>query len=155
MGEVARISEQLRRAYEGEAWHGPSVREVIDGVTAEVAAARPLPAAHSIWEITLHILAWEDIARRRMQGETVNPTAEQDWPPTPEATPDAWEDTKRRLDHGHHALRAAIAALNDDALDTPVGNNRSSPYVLAHGVIQHDLYHAGQIAMLKKTAGKT
>ena len=79
--ETSRIADQLRRAFDGEAWHGPAVLEILHGVTAADAAARPLPRGHNIWEIALHIAVWDDVARRRMAGEIVQPTPEEDWPP--------------------------------------------------------------------------
>ena len=67
MTEVQRIREQFQRAFNGEAWHGPSVLKILDGVTAQQAAAHPIPGAHSIWELTLHIAAWENACRRRLE----------------------------------------------------------------------------------------
>ena len=78
--ETSRIADQLRRAFEGEAWHGSSVLEILSGVNAASAAARPLPRSHRIWEIALHIAVWDDAARRRMAGEVVQPTPDEDWP---------------------------------------------------------------------------
>ena len=148
--EAARIAEQLTRAYEGGAWHGPAVREVLAGVTAEAAAARPIPGAHSIWEIVQHITVWEDVVRRRLEGETVNPTDAEDWPRVTDTGAAAWSATLARLERGNRALRDTVARLDDRLLDQPPAGSKSLRYVLAHGAVQHDLYHAGQIALLKK-----
>jgi len=150
--EGARIAEQLARAYEGGAWHGPAVREVLAGITAESAAARPIPGAHSIWEIVLHIGVWEDVVRRRLEGESVNPSDAEDWPRVTDTSPAAWNATLARLERGNHALRDTIARLDDRLLDQPPAGSKTLRYVLAHGAVQHDLYHAGQIAVLKKNA---
>ncbi|MBI3696187.1 MAG: DinB family protein, partial [Acidobacteria bacterium] len=91
MSEIQRIEDQLKRALQGEAWHGPSILELLAGVTATQAGAKPLPGAHSIWEIVLHITAWVDAARRRVEGEEAKLSAEQDWPPVRETTERAWE----------------------------------------------------------------
>ncbi|HLG17528.1 MAG TPA: DinB family protein [Blastocatellia bacterium] len=150
MGEVGRINDQLKRAFEGTAWHGPSLREVLDDVTAAKASARPLAGAHTIWEIVLHIAVWEDVARRRIEGETVEPTTEQDWAAVTATTEAAWSAALDSLRAGHMKLRSSVAALSDSQLAEIAPGCEYNIYFLLHGVIQHDLYHAGQIAILKK-----
>jgi uncharacterized damage-inducible protein DinB len=148
--EVTRIADQLARAHEGNAWHGPSLDEVLAGVTAEQAAARPIPNAHTIWEIVHHLAAWEDIVRQRLEGAlTIDVTPEVDWPPVADTSPEAWERAHARLADGHRRLQRTLAGMKDADLakKTPKG---TSYYGLAHGVIQHGLYHAGQIALLRK-----
>ncbi len=148
--EVHRIEEQLKRAFEGSAWHGPAVREVLQGVTAAKAEAKPLPGVHSIWEIVLHIAAWEDVVRRRVNGEPVDLTPAEDWPAVRETGDAAWTDALAALKSRHLALRRTVARLSDARLKEEVPGMEYSHYHLVHGVIQHDLYHAGQIAILKK-----
>jgi len=152
MTEIERILDQLKRAYEGNAWHGPSVREVLAGVTAEQGAARPLANAHSIWELTHHIAVWENAGRRRLGGDRaqIDISSPQDWPPAGDTSEAAWEQARAALDRGHQAFVDAIASLDESRLDEPIIEGMSSVYVTLHGIIQHDLYHAGQIAMLKK-----
>ena len=152
MTEIERILDQLKRAYEGNAWHGPSVREVLAGVTADQAAARPLRNTHSIWELTHHIAVWEDAGRRRLGGDPaqIAISTPEDWPPPDDKSEAAWEQAKAALDRGHEAFRRAIAQVDESRLDEPIVEGLSSVYVTLHGIIQHDLYHAGQIAMLKK-----
>lgn len=153
MTEIERILDQLKRAYEGNAWHGPSVKEVLAEVTAEQAHARPLTNAHSIWELVRHIAVWEDVGRRRLEGDRaqIEISSPEDWPPPEDASEAAWEQAKAVLDRGHKALVKAIARVSESRLDEPVFEGMSTVYVTLHGVIQHDLYHAGQIAMLKKS----
>ena len=154
--ETLRIADQLRRAFEGEAWHGPSLLEILRGVSAAGAAARPLPKSHRIWEIVLHIAVWDDAARRRMAGEVVQPTPEQDWPAVGETSPAAWERTLDHLKRTHDALVEAVAAFSDARLlDRVPGKEPDfySFYYMLHGIVQHELYHAGQIALLKKAVG--
>jgi uncharacterized damage-inducible protein DinB len=151
MSETQRIADQLKRAYEGKAWHGPAVREVLAGVTASQAAARPLPRAHSIWEIALHIAVWEDLARRRLAGERLVeiPDAE-DWPAVRDPSESAWQQTLETLARGNRALRDAILAFPESRLGENPAGKQHSYYIELHGAVQHDLYHAGQIALLKK-----
>ncbi len=148
--EIDRIDDQLKRAFEGEAWHGPSVLEVLDGVTAGRAAARPVAGAHSIWEVVHHIAAWEEITRRRLNGEAVVAAPDVDWPPVKDESEVAWQTSLKALADGHHALRVAVSGFDDTQLSQTVTGTNYSVYFLLHGVIQHDLYHAGQIAVLKK-----
>jgi uncharacterized damage-inducible protein DinB len=152
MTEIERILDQLKRAYEGNAWHGPSVKEVLNGVTAAQAHARPLPNAHTIYELVRHIAVWEDVGRRRLQGDPAEfvVSSPEDWPPPDDLSEAAWEQAKAALDRGHQSLIDAIARVAESSLDEPILAGKSSVYVTLHGVIQHDLYHAGQIAMLKK-----
>ena len=148
--EVTRIEDQLKRSFEGGAWHGPSLMEALQGVTAAKAAAKPLSAAHSIWEIVFHVTAWEDAVRRRLGGEPVELTPAEDWPAVRETGDAAWTKTLAALRAGHDALRRSVARLSDARLKEEVPGMDYSHYHLVHGVIQHDLYHAGQIAILKK-----
>ncbi len=152
MTEMERILDQLKRAFEGNAWHGPSVREALFGVTASQAHARPLANAHSIWELVQHIAVWEDVGRRRLAGDRaqIEISSPADWPPAEDTNEVAWEKAKAVLDRGHEALREAITRVDESRFDEPILEGMSTVYVTLHGVIQHDLYHAGQIAMLKK-----
>ena len=152
MTEIERILDQLNRAYEGNAWHGPSVREALAGTTAEQAHARPLANAHSIWDLVHHIAVWENVGRRRLAGDraAIEISSPEDWPPADDQSEAAWEQAKAALDRGHQALVEAIANVSGSRLDEPIFEGMSTVYVTLHGVIQHDLYHAGQIAMLKK-----
>jgi uncharacterized damage-inducible protein DinB len=148
--EIERIEDQLKRSFEGEAWHGPSVLEILDGVTAEQAAARPLPAAHSIWEIVAHIAAWERACLRRLAGDRAQLPPEEDWPAVSDTREEAWDLIRAEAREGNKELRLGISRLQDERLDQPIIEGMPSIYATLHGVIQHDLYHAGQIAILKK-----
>jgi uncharacterized damage-inducible protein DinB len=150
MPEVKRIASLLRRAYEGKAWHGPSLRELLDGVTAGQAAARPIARAHSIWEIVLHISAWESAVLKSIEGEYVEVPDEGDWPAVEDASDAGWRLTLATLEGKHMKLRDAVARLEDAGLSGPLAEGKPSAYFALHGVIQHTLYHAGQIALLKK-----
>jgi uncharacterized damage-inducible protein DinB len=150
MKEVERITDQLQRAFRGEAWHGPAVMEILEGITSQQAAARLGNAVHSIWEIALHIAAWERAGLMRLQGDRAQLPTEEDWPAVNEASEPAWKQTRRALEQGHEKLVHAISHLDESRLDEPIIEGMSSVYVTLHGIIQHSLYHAGQIAILKK-----
>ena len=154
MTELDRIRDQFRRAFEGEAWHGPSVLALLDGVTAQQAAAHPIPGAHSIWELTLHIAAWERACLRRLNGDPAQLTDTEDWEPVNDTSDAAWETTKQHLIDNHRELLDAISRVDESRLNESIYVDPNIPfssvYVTLHGVVQHDLYHAGQIAIVKK-----
>lgn len=152
MSETSRIVEQLHRAYHGPAWHGPALAEILSGVTAQAAARRPFPGAHTIWEIVLHIAAWESAVTRRLQGDEIPALPpEQDWPAVREASDAGWRRALDTLAEAQRKLEADIAGLEDARLKEKVlGDRPYSIYTMLHGVVQHNLYHAGQIALLKK-----
>lgn len=150
MSEINRIVDQMDRAFSGEAWHGPSLQAVIEGVSAEEASKHPVRNGHSIWELVNHVAAWNSIVRRRLMGEVVAVTPEIDWPPVWEATDVAWKRTLEQLTECRALLRKVVAGLADDQLRERVPDEEYTNYFMLHGLIQHDLYHAGQIAILKK-----
>ena len=154
MREVERIADQLKRAHEGGAWHGPSIGELLADVSAGQAASRPVEGAHSIWELVEHIEAWERAILRRLGGDPAQIyNTEEDWPPTRDASEDAWQQTRKKLADTDAALRDAALRLDDAQLDEPIIAEMSSRYVSLHGAVQHTLYHAGQIALVKKALG--
>lgn len=153
MSETTRIADQLRRAFGGEAWHGDSVLEILDSVTAAQAAARPIKQAHSIWELVLHIAAWDSAVRRRLGDEALALSNEQNFPPVTDTSESAWRSTLVRVRQVHDELVAAVASFPDSRLDEKVPGkdpDYDTFYYMLHGVAQHELYHAGQIALLKK-----
>ena len=154
MREAERIADQLKRAHEGGAWHGPAVDELLKGVTAAQAAARHVEGAHSIWELVAHIEAWERAILRRLGGDAaqIYQTAE-DWSSPPAASEEAWAAARRKLTGTYVALREAVLELDDAGLDAPILPNMSTRYASLHGAIQHTLYHAGQIAVVRRALG--
>jgi uncharacterized damage-inducible protein DinB len=151
MGGVQGIVEQLQRAWDGNAFHGPAVKDLLQGVKPEAAFARPVPGAHTIAELALHIATWEDVVRRRLGGEVVDTLPDdQDWPAPQQEGPAAWDALRKRLDEVHARLEAAVAALPEARLAEPVAARDYDVSYMLHGILQHSLYHAGQIALLRK-----
>ena len=150
MTEIERIVDQLNRAFVGEAWHGPAVIEILEGVTAQQAVTHPLAGGHSIWELALHIVAWMRAGLRRLNGDRAQLTDAENFPAVTDSVERAWEAVRESVRQAHKELCSAILLLNDSRLDQPIIEGMSSIYVTLHGVIQHSLYHAGQIAILKK-----
>jgi len=152
--EVSRIALLSHDAFDGEPWYGTSLCKLLEGMTAERAAAHPIPGAHSIWEEVLHAITWRSVAIRLLSGETVAPvTFEENWPKVPESpSATAWQESLDELARTQGHLEAAIVAVTDERLPEKAPKNKFSLYVLAHGIIQHDAYHAGQIALLKNAS---
>ena len=151
--ESARIADQLRRAFAGDAWHGDSVFEILEGVTAAKAAARPIKNAHTIWELVLHIAAWDNAVLRRLGGVAVELSDAQNFPTVTDASETAWRKALAEVRRVHDELVEAVSVLPDSQLDEMVpgkGGAHYTFYYMLHGVAQHEIYHAGQIALLKK-----
>ena len=157
MTEIDRIVDQLQREHEGDPWHGSPLTAILDGLSAEQAAAKPLAVAHSIWELVLHVTAWKNEVRKRLSGAPAGEPEEGDWPAVGETSAARWAAARARLEQAHKQLLTAIRGLpeqrlfeaTNDPRDRPLGSGVSY-YVLLHGIVQHDVYHSGQIALLKK-----
>lgn len=154
MSEAMRIADQLDRMAHGRAWHGPAMLEALSGVSAAEAAARPIPGAHTIWEIVLHMTGWaREVARRLLEHARPEPE-DGDWREPPSEHAEAWSEAVRGLEAAHRELRAAIRDFPPHRLDDQVvGDTQEGPssfYVMLHGLAQHDAYHTGQIAILTR-----
>jgi DinB superfamily len=149
--ESIRIADQLRRAYIGDAWHGPPLRELLAGVSAAQAHRRPLLSAHTIGELVLHIDLYVQIAFDATRGNPMPKlyVTQTDWPALPDGEA-AWTEATNRLFANAESLAHAIEGFADDArLKDIVPGREYDFYYLFHGIVQHSLYHGGQIALLK------
>jgi len=158
MSEIARVIDQLQREHSGDPWHGSPMLTILDGIDAARAAHTPIAGAHSIWELVLHVTGWKREVARRLGGAPAGEPAAGDWPPVGEVTDARWQAALNDLAAAHEELVAATAALPESRLFEPTNDPRNRPlgtgvsyYVLLHGAVQHDVYHAGQIAILSKT----
>ncbi|HEU6451517.1 MAG TPA: DinB family protein [Gemmatimonadaceae bacterium] len=154
--EINRLEDQLRRTLEGEAWHGPSVLELLAGVSAAQAASHPIAGAHSIWELVLHIRTDYDLVLRRMAGDGRQLSAGEDWPACPAPTEENWRKSVQDLELMNRKMRQAVLDFPAERLDEPLVPEVSyTAYTQFIGVTQHHLYHAGQIALLKRALAAT
>ena len=120
--QIRGIIDDLERGYDGDAWHGPPLRKVLEGVTAEMAAARPVPPGHSIREIVAHLAGWNDVVIRRIEElRPIESPDDGDFPPASDTGPDAWDAALARLDASHKRLLRTVSTLD------PRGSGRRSP----------------------------
>lgn len=151
--ESARIADQLRRAFGGDAWHGPPLSDLLAGVTAEKARARPLASGHNIWELVLHIDIYSQVGFSATEAVPMPQLYGKggDWPAPIEDSEAAWIAAQDRLFRNAEKLAKAIDLFDDAKLHQTVPGRSYDFYYLFHGIVQHSLYHGGQIAMLKKS----
>jgi len=147
MRAIERILDQLNRAWGGPSWTGVDIRPLLDDVTDAQARAHPLPNVHSIIELVCHMTATMDLVTYRLAGNPKELTSEEDWR---DVTQLPWADAVEEMENAESHLSDAVARLSVDDLDRIVAGRDYTTYVMVHGVIQHNLYHAGQIAILKK-----
>jgi uncharacterized damage-inducible protein DinB len=152
MRETELIADLMKRTFAGGAWYGPSLMEALEGVTAEQAAARRIENAHTIWEIVVHLTGWKRVVRCRLAGESILPTAEEDWPRVESTTREAWLATLEALKQAHAELERAVFAAADARLPERVEAKDYDVRTMLYGLGQHDVYHAGQVSLLKKFA---
>ena len=152
--ECNRIAHQLASTIDGEAWYGNSLRQILKDVTAKQAQAHPIPNAHSIWELLYHIDAWVKFALGAMDGTPIPAwpamPVELDWPPIPDLSESAWKRAVESFFSNHLSLIERIKAFPDERLETIVPGRTYNFYRLFQSTTQHAVYHAGQIALLKK-----
>jgi uncharacterized damage-inducible protein DinB len=153
--ECGRIASQLRSVFEREAWHGPALRELLSDITPEQANARPLAAAHSIWELVLHIEVWTRYAREAMHGRPIpafveNMPSEQNWPLIKDSTIVGWKAAAEKVLRAGSDLALEIETFGDERLRATVPGRSYDFERLLRGSVQHCVYHSGQIAILKK-----
>lgn len=148
MTEIDHIISTLQRTFEKNAWHGPSVNEALQNITPEI-ALRKLPNTHSIIELVNHMAAWRVYTTKILQGDaSYKVTDELNFPVSSD-----WLKALKDLQESQHNLISAIKSFKEENLQDTLPNteNNYTYYTLLHGIIHHDVYHAGQIMLLKKT----
>ena len=157
--DADRLLAELRRAHDGDPWHGPSRATLLADVAAPDALWHPGGGAHGIWETVLHMRSWTREVARRAQGGAPASPEDGDWPAIAERTESAWAETLASLDAAHEELLAAIRTLPTGRFAEKVGATRDKPLgtgvshrAMLLSLAQHDIYHSGQIAILKRLA---
>jgi uncharacterized damage-inducible protein DinB len=157
MTERERLLDQFEREVQGQPWHGPSLTTILDGVTAAQAAHKVSPDAHSIWEILLHMTGWKREVTGRARGNAAAEPAQGDWPVIGDPTDTRWREAQADHLRAQRELVDVLGSLTDAKLATKVPGDTAafvgaglSVLATLWGLVQHDVYHAGQIAILKK-----
>jgi len=148
--ETTTILDHLERAHEGEAWYGPALHELLRDLTPAQVTARPIPGAHNILELVLHVAGWHDVLRRRLGGERVDAPDEGDFQRVEQASSDSWARAVALLRANHRSLAKAIAELPPSQWQATVPGKAYTVRFMITAIAQHSVYHAGQIALLRK-----
>lgn len=149
----ASLAAEVRAVVERSMWHGPSIMDALDGVSASVAAAHPIEGAHSIWELTLHVGQWAEVVTERLAGQDPWVSPERNFPPVEDTTEASWSAAIHRTEQLVLALADQVESLDPRTLweDRPDGSSSFAAQVRGH--IEHGVYHAGQIVLLRQAAG--
>ena len=162
MSPIDLLADQWRRSCWNDAWHGSSLGALLRDVDAKAASAHPIPGAHSIWEVVLHLTGWTDEVAHRLEGHAPAQPRAGDWPAPAEPTAASWQAALDALADAQGRLEAVLVAFPADRLAERVGGERDAPLGtglsyegMINGVLQHNAYHGGQLALLRRAAART
>jgi hypothetical protein len=153
--QVALLLELIDQAFDRRSWHGTNLRGAIRSVTAEQASWRPAPGRHNVWELVVHAAYWKYTVRRRFRDEARGsfPLKGSNWFERPADgfdTEAVWREDVALLVDTHRTMREAVARLRDRDLDVVAPGTKTNNRAILAGIAAHDLYHAGQIQLLKR-----
>jgi uncharacterized damage-inducible protein DinB len=146
------LAKQIRGACVGPSGYGVTLIDSLQGITAELALEKPRGTSHNIWELLLHIVNWEEIDTRRLSGEHIKweRDTEMDWPPLSDRTETAWKELLARVDGSNAKFAETVSKLTDTELAASTPGRKDTRHQMILGMLQHSVYHAGQIVILKK-----
>lgn len=150
MSQIDQIVHELKCAFDGEAWHGPAVMELLDGVDAKTASVRLIDTAHSIWELVLHLTGWERVITRRLHGEKLVLSDAENFGHITNTSEAAWQEAVATLRRTHQELIDTVSKLPEEQLNAKVPGKPYDVGFMLHGAAQHAAYHGGQITLLKR-----
>lgn len=153
--QVSLLLDLIDQAFDHRAWHGTNLRGSIRGLRVDDVTWRPAPGRHNIWETVVHAAYWKYIVRRRILSESRGSFSLEgsNWfvrPPDGKASEADWKNDVKLLVEAHKSMRAAVAGLNDAQLNVTPKGSKVSNVAIVMGIASHDLYHAGQIQLLKR-----
>lgn len=152
LDEVELVIDLLKTTFDGRAWHGPSFMDTLKDVNTEEAGMRPVDQRHTIWEIVNHCAYWMDAFTGALKGKEmprIVPGSDEDWPQMG-ATEEDWIGAKEDLRKSHEALVSALASFDESYLGSTVPGRSYTYQKMIHGISDHNVYHAGQIAVFRK-----
>lgn len=159
MSDKSFLREQIRKGFSDDPWHGPATLDLLEDLTARQAAAHPVPEAHSVWEIVLHMISWQAEVRRRLAGNPPAMPQEGDWPEVGKVSEARWKQDRERLEASLTELLNTLDGLSEQDLDRiggglsdrdPALGTGVTLRAMVNGLVQHNAYHSGQIAILRK-----
>lgn len=152
MSDTDVLLEIVDRAYNRRSWHGTNLRGSIRGLTSRQACWRPARGRHNIWEIVVHAAYWKYVVQRRLTGAPRGsfPLDGSNWFVRGVASDAVWKEDIAVLDKTHRALRSAIEAFPAKDWKRPSAGGSVTSLALVAGIAAHDLYHAGQIQLIKR-----
>ncbi|MBN2334272.1 DinB family protein [Candidatus Bathyarchaeota archaeon] len=153
MNEVKFLRDQIETTFKGDSWHGPSLMKTLEGVDLEQAKARPLGERHTIWELVDHTTFWLEASLNALKGiEMPEPEMKVNWPKMGR-TEEQWSQSVQRLEAAVNMVLDELAGWSSEGLERTVPGKDYNFRQLLHGAMHHNLYHAGQIALLKRKMG--
>lgn len=150
MNAALALATELEKALFGGAWHGPSWSEAVSGVSAEASERRPIPEAHTIAEIVAHASKWFEVVNQRLRGENPDVSDAEDWPVAEGLAPGDWELLRDRSLERARTLVETVRRFSPERLHETRPGMKDTWFELILGELQHVLYHAGQVGILKK-----
>ena len=151
--ETSRIQQLLKDSWDGRMWHGANLKYVLTGVDAEKAFRKPAAGSHNIYELVMHMYCWRNFVYEHLNGNVDFKTelnSALDWPVNYETTEENWQHALDLLNKSQDDLVEVFSKLEEGMLDESMHGRKFSWYDFIHGMIHHDIYHSGQIAILKK-----
>ncbi len=153
MSEIECILKHYDDVLSGDPWHGEPVWTVLENVSLPTATAHPVAGAHSIWEIVAHMIFWESVVIKRLAGERAGLVEDLNFAVPANLTEESWQETLRQFRASNQLFREALKRLAPGQLDQLTAAGKRTFGEEAHGVIEHHVYHLGQISLLKRAAG--
>jgi len=150
--EILLIAEQLKEAYSGAPWFGRSISEILNEIEGDIAFKKP-SGQHSILELMWHMITWKEFTLSRLNTDSqksVQYFEENDWRELDHSDKSLWQQGLQRFTKLHNELIDVIQRQKDDILSEIVGDRKYDFRKLLNGIVQHDVYHIGQIAYIKK-----
>ena len=150
MSESKRVSNLYQSIYNGNPWLEVTLANTLENVTAEQAYRKINPNLNTIWEIVNHLIQWRRNILRRVQGEIITTPNHNYFVPILDSSEASWEQSLQSLAKSQEMWNACLSDFNDADFEKIDQNNNHNFYEDIHGIIQHDVYHLGQIVILKK-----
>ncbi len=151
--EIQRIRFSFKMAYNGTPWHGNSLLHLVKGVDYQQANQRPIPHTHTIWETIQHILNWREFVVKKLEGDEIfdiELNSPQDWTIIETPIEAKWQSVLSELVANQQVILEILESWEDAQLEELVPGKDYNFYTLLHGIIEHDIYHSGQIALVRK-----